>query len=107
MSLNAKYRVSFVAALDGLDELDDNVDVFVDFVTGERYVATFFTIANIRRLMDKDAETGECANGLYFWATDMVIVRSLTRDNVERTIADLLSTGTFESVFGGPTTAVN
>jgi hypothetical protein len=103
MSLNAKYHLSYVEDVAGTDALDDNVDVFVDFVTGERYVATFFTIANIQRLMDKDAETGECAGGLYFWATDMVIVRSLTRQNIERTIADLLATGTFESVFRGPT----
>jgi hypothetical protein len=105
MSLNAKYLVSYVEDVAGTDALDDNVDIHVEFATGERYVATFFTTANIQRLMDKDAETGECAGGLYFWATDMVIVRSLTRENIERTIADLLSSGTFESVFRCPTKA--
>ena len=85
-----------------INPTDDNVDVFVYFADGRKYVATFFTLANIRSLMRKDRDTGECAAGLYFWASDMLIVERLDRETIERTIADLMHTGEFEKAFGGP-----
>jgi hypothetical protein len=96
------YTVSWVDDLFGIDPADDNVDVTVSFANGERYTATFFTPQNVASLMEKYAETGECAHGLYVWATHMIFVATLTRENVERCIADLLETGEFMPAFEGP-----
>lgn len=85
-----------------LDPDDDNVDVFVSFPDGRRYVATFFTIDNIRSLFAKNRETGECDGGRYFWASDMIIVERLDRETIERSVADLIRVGEFESAFDGP-----
>ncbi|HKO57800.1 MAG TPA: hypothetical protein VJ276_18170 [Thermoanaerobaculia bacterium] len=82
---------------------DDNVDVFVYFADGKKkYVATFFTVSNIQSVMRKDRGTGECAGGLYFWASNMIVVERLDRETVERTVADLMRTGEFEKAFDGP-----
>lgn len=85
-----------------LDPVDDNVDVFVHFPDGRRYVATFFTVANIQSLMRKDRTTGECAGGLYFWASDMIVVERMDRETIERTVADLMRSGMFGKAFDGP-----
>jgi hypothetical protein len=87
---------------DRIDPNDDNVDVFVYFPDGRKYVATFFTVSNIQTIMDKDRTTGECANGLYFWASHMIIVQRLDHGTVARTVSDLISTGEFDAVFEGP-----
>ena len=44
-------------------------------------------------------KTGECADGLYFWASDMVIVQHLSEKTIYETIDKLLVEGEFESVF--------
>lgn len=85
-----------------VNPVDDNVDVFVYFADGRKYVATFFTVANIQSIMRKDRATGECAGGLYFWASDMIVVERLDRETVERTVADLMRSGEFEKAFDGP-----
>ncbi len=74
-----------------LDPEDDNVDVEVRLAAGETYFATFFTIKNIASLFAKNKVTGECAGGLYFYTTDMVIVERLTVAAVRATIRDLIA----------------
>ena len=85
-----------------LNAADDNVDVFVYFADGRKYAATFFTVANIQSIMKRYRSSGECADGLYFWASDLVIVERLDRETVERTVADLIGSGEFEKAFDGP-----
>jgi hypothetical protein len=96
------YVVTWVEDDFGIDPVDDNVDVFVDFSTGERYTATFFTPGNIATLMERYAESGECGNGLYVWASHMIIIARLTKDDVERAVTDLMKSGEFKQAFEGP-----
>jgi hypothetical protein len=100
--MSVPYRVTWVDDVFGIDPADDNVDVFVWFETGAHYSATFFTPLNIQTLLAKYAESGECAGGLYHWAANMVVVARLTKENVERVVADLLSSGEFTGAFAGP-----
>ena len=93
------YHVSWVEGEMGIDTCDDNVDVIVQFESGERYVATFFTVENLRTLLRLYRNTGECAQGLYVWSTYMLVVETLTLPNVERVVADLLATGEFVRAF--------
>jgi hypothetical protein len=85
-----------------VDPEDDNVDVYVHFEDGRSYIATFFTLRNIERLMEKDRRTGESGGGLHFWATDMVIVRRLDPETVRLAIEDIIASGDLEQVFDGP-----
>jgi hypothetical protein len=76
-----------------------NVDVEVRDAGG-RWSATFFTLDNLEALFMKNATTGECATGLYLWAADMILVRSLSEDVIVKTVADLRATGEFTRAFG-------
>ena len=97
-----KYKVRFVPEDANPHPLDENIDVEVEFATGEYYVATFFTLENIRILFEKNRRTGECLNGLYFWASDMILVQRLTMDVIAQTVEDLLESGEFDDAFSGP-----
>jgi hypothetical protein len=76
-----------------LNELDDNVDVEITLENAIVYSATFFTIENIRTLLMRYRQSGECAGGVYMWATDMIIVESLTLENIQAAVQDLIETG--------------
>lgn len=72
---------------------DDNVDVEIKLDNGEVFYATFFTIANIESLFKKNRDTGECKDGLYLWASDMILVEKLSEPVIRNTIDDLIKTG--------------
>ncbi|MFI1735772.1 hypothetical protein ACH40E_42605 [Streptomyces acidicola] len=100
------YRVRtgrFVASfLPGASEDLDavcNVDVEVRLVEdGSRWSATVFTVAEVERLMEKGAQTGEDLEGRYFWCSDGLIVRDPGIDNMTEVIASLLNSGEFGQV---------
>jgi hypothetical protein len=75
------------------DPRNDNLDVEVRFADGRRYSATFFTLSNVETLLRRYARSGECANGLYLWASDMILVETLTLDVIERVVQDLIASG--------------
>ena len=78
---------------------DCNSDVMVSFEKDGEWVATFFTYKNLSTLAKKNARTGECLNGKYFWATNMILVDELSRERVEEVVSHLISEGEFENVF--------
>ncbi len=79
--------------------LDCNSDVIVSFEKGAEWIATFFTFQNISTLIEKNRQTGECLQGKYFWASEMILVDELTRNRVEEIVEHLLVEGKFENVF--------
>jgi len=93
------FEASFLLGPD--EELDSvcNVDVFVDLKDGSRWSATVFTVAEVERLMEKWAGTGEALNGRYFWVSDGLIVRDPGIDNMTGVIAGLIETGDFPEIF--------
>jgi hypothetical protein len=93
------YSIEWIEDLFGIDPLDDNVDVIVKFATGERYNATFFALRNLVSLMENYRQTGECARGLYVWSKNMIVVERLTKEAVEKAVADLIQTGEFAAAF--------
>jgi len=96
------YQIVVLTSASAINPDNDNVDIEVIFDSGKRYVATFFTLDNIRSLMDKYKETQECKGGLYFWASDMVVVRKLSREIIHETVEDLILTGEIEHAFSSP-----
>jgi len=93
------YKITVHAGLDGLDPRQGNVDVEVVFDDGARYMATFFTLENIQKLMEEYEQSGECMKGFYFWATDMILVRRLSRERISKVVGDLIGKGEFEKAF--------
>jgi len=51
-----------------------NVDVLVDLPDRSSWALTIVTVDEIRRLLALWRETGEVANGSYFWGIDTVVV---------------------------------
>ena len=93
------YQLTIYCGITPLDPDNDNVDVQVTFPNGENFSAVFFTLQNIDALMKHYKKTGECVNGLYFWASNMMIVQELTEQTICETIDNLLAEEEFESVF--------
>ncbi|WP_354697236.1 hypothetical protein DSM112329_02862 [Paraconexibacter sp. AEG42_29] len=77
---------------------DTNVDVEVHDERG-RWGATVFTLTNLATLFDKNARTGECANGTYYWSVDMVLVQAVSAAILRETIRDLRAQGEFTQAF--------
>ncbi len=77
---------------DEFDIYDDNVDVEIS-LDGDVYYATFFTLTNIKSLFKKNRNTGECRSGLYLWASDMILVETLSKDVIQHTVEDLITSG--------------
>lgn len=93
------WRADFIGSANAEDVWNDNSDVLVRFEDGREYVATFFTVENLRQLMQKFRESGENSCGLYVWSTHMIVVERLTPEDVERVVEDLLENGEFEAAF--------
>ena len=73
------------------DENDSNMDVIFTLSNGTKWVATFFTYQNILSLSQKNKVTGECLNGLYFCVKDMILIDRLNKDNIQRTLDEILN----------------
>ncbi len=93
------YELIIYHGIVPLDPNNGNVDVEVTFPNGDSFSAVFFTIRNIETIMKQYKKTGECADGLYFWTSDMVIVQQLSEKTICATIDRLLVDDEFESVF--------
>ena len=94
-----KYKLTIYRGIAPLGSNNDNVDVQVTFPNGERFSAVFFTLRNIEALMRRYKKTGEWADGLYFGASDMIIVESLTEKTICKTIDHLLAEDEFGYIF--------
>ena len=93
------YKLTIYSGIAPLDSDNDNVDVQVTFPNGDSFSAVFFTLQNIETLMKHYQKTGECADGSYFWASNMIIVQKLTEQTICETIDNLLAEKEFESIF--------
>ena len=78
---------------------DDNSDVIVTFADDHKFVATFFTYENVITLTKNNRQSGENISGLYFWASDMILIESLERINIEKVITELIKKNLFEVLF--------
>jgi hypothetical protein len=93
------YQILIHHRAEPLNIEHDNVDVEVLFPSVARYSATFFTLANIRLIMERYQTTGECAGGLFFWAKNAIIIRDLAETTIRATVDQLIQSGEFESAF--------
>ncbi|WP_299107026.1 hypothetical protein [uncultured Tenacibaculum sp.] len=80
-----KYPLEFIVE----DKKDTNLDINVVLETDEVFFATIFTIENIKNLIVKDQSS-------YFWATDMIIVKEVTKRAIYEAIGDIIEDGYLE-----------
>jgi hypothetical protein len=74
-----------------------NVDALVDLPDGSRWALTVLTVDEVRRLLAEWKETGEVANGSYFWAVDKVIVAEPGLTAITSAIRELVRSGEIAS----------
>ena len=95
-----RYELTIFGGTQPLNAINDNVDVEVRVDDGSRWCATFFTVESLNALFAKNRVTGECANGLYLWAAEMIVVERLDEAVIRATIDDLVDSGELEDAFG-------
>ncbi|MEV4671055.1 hypothetical protein AB0K34_05310 [Actinomadura sp. NPDC049382] len=69
------FEATFMLGRDDEPDSVENVDVEVTFSDGTRWGATFLTVREIERIMDRWRMSGEGQNGTVFRCPDLVIVR--------------------------------
>lgn len=67
----------------------EDIEFYLHF-NNNIYFGWAFTISAISLIMNKDKVSGECANGSFFWATDMIIVDEITEKCLLNTISYLI-----------------
>lgn len=93
------YKLLIYSNANDINPIDDNVDVEIKLDNGETYVATFFTLENIKKIFNRYEITGECANGLYLWSENMIIIENLSEEIVRKSIDDLIESGEVYTAF--------
>ena len=76
---------------------DCNSDVIFELNDGSKWMATFFTYKNIETLRRKNQLTGECLNGTYFCATDMILISEMSEKVIRSVLQEMLLLGEIET----------
>ncbi len=78
---------------------EGNVDVVVVLSNNKKYIASFFSYANIFELSDQHQKEKSYLNGNYFWNKNMVLVKSIDKQLITCVVNHLLNEGDFVDVF--------
>lgn len=87
------------AAPGAVDPLDGQSDVMVTLSSGTRWIASLFTYQRLWALRERHQRSGDCLGGRYFWASDLLIVETIHRPDVEALLHHLLASGEFYEIF--------
>lgn len=82
------------------DPAVDATDAVATLDDGSRWIASFCPFAGLATLRERCAETGENLGGRYLWASDLILVESTRREELETVVRDLLGSGDLPSAFG-------
>lgn len=72
-------------------------DVHVELADGTVRYVTFYTLPAIAEVLRRHRETGETANGAYFWSTDLVIVPEPGVPAMTRALEELIRSKDIEA----------
>jgi hypothetical protein len=81
------------------DTKSGNTDVVVFFENGKKYIASFFSYANIDQMRLQNRKTGNFLNESYFWDQNMVLIEECSLKIIETVINDLIDEGNFQEAF--------
>lgn len=71
-----RFRAVFILGAEDDADFVENIDVEVLLSNGTRWSATFMTVREIERIMDRWRSSGENSRGTYFHVSDLVVVRN-------------------------------
>jgi hypothetical protein len=92
VDLNGGRAIFMLGAEDDADSVV-NVDVEVILDDGSRWSATFLTVAEVSRILERWKATGECLNGSYLRVPDLVVVDRGGLDTMVAVLNSILASG--------------
>ncbi|GAA4142745.1 hypothetical protein GCM10022216_23990 [Sphingobacterium kyonggiense] len=87
-----QFKIMFPAPYQVRDIYNDNLDLNIVLENGEVFFGTLFTLQNIKHLMESDSD-------IYFWSTDMLILKDLSYESISIVVKKLLNDGILKQVF--------
>lgn len=85
-----KIWYEFSESQSPVDHFDCNSDVIFELSDGSKWEATFFTYKNIETLRKKNQISGECLNGIYFCATDMILISEMSDEIIQEVLCEMI-----------------
>ena len=79
------------------DMENESCNIHIDLENGKHYGINVWTYKFLETAKELDEKSGQNLSGLYQFAPDL-FVKELTRECIEKTIADLLKFGNLEDV---------
>ncbi len=86
------FKIIFPAGYIVKDIANDNIDINVILSDGTVYFGTLFTLANIQYLLSETTQ-------VYFWSTNMLIVKDLSKSTIRYSISQVLQDEYFDVIF--------
>ena len=77
--------------------IDDIVDIKATLQDGTSWVATVCSYKHVETLRSKWSESGECLNGQYVWASNLILAVDTSRQTIEAMLTNLLVNGEFKN----------
>ncbi len=105
LTIKALYLSAYPEGSEDVKNFNTDVIVLVEEEEEEgdkrtvKYVASFFTYANLFELQSQNIKTGECLNGKYFYAKNMVLIDECSMENVKTVVQHLVEEGEFREAF--------
>lgn len=87
------FKVTFILGAEDEPETADSIDAVITLPDHSRWSATFISISEIQRIMGHWRTTGECADGAYFYCTDLVIIRDVGIPSMVRFLERMIAVG--------------
>jgi hypothetical protein len=88
-----QFRAVFMLGAEDEADSVENVDVEVSLSDGTRWSATFMTMREIQKIMDRWRSSGENLGGRYFHSGDLVIVREAGISAIVQAMESALASG--------------
>ncbi|HCO67618.1 MAG TPA: hypothetical protein DIT04_07685 [Dysgonomonas sp.] len=85
------HKITFPLGYLDTNIFNDNVDVNIVFETGEVYFGTLITMKNIESFINR--------GDIYFWCTNMFIVKDLKKETIRAAILKSLFDKNFKDIF--------
>ncbi|MEH3114032.1 hypothetical protein [Pedobacter terrae] len=83
-----QFKIKFPSGYEIADFFNDNIDLHVILPDNRIFFATAFTIINVQYLIEKEQD-------VYFWLTDMFIVKDLKKITIKRSVEKIIADGFF------------
>lgn len=74
----------------GFDVYNESADVHFSLSDGSRWCASFYTYEKLSSLAHKNADSGECLGGRYFYADKPVFIEKLDKELILAVLRDII-----------------